>query len=255
MPETARPSGGRAVMEQRSEAHDSLDDFPTPPFATRALIEHVIMPMYANAPEIARLKLRKMSVREPCANRGYMVKPLAEYFGAVFASDIFDYGAGYPQQDYLFPGGVIPAHWSIFNPPFRLGMQFIQKSFDTPNWCGTAALVRTAFLEGGDRFHKLYRDNPPTIVAQFVERVIMTKGIVRDPNEEYWDAEKKEWRRPSTATSYCWLVWMRDVPRQPSFWIPPCRRQLERPGDYPLDPTIIRPSPENTNGNRELEGA
>jgi hypothetical protein len=28
-----------AVMAQRSEAKDSLDDFPTPPWATRALIE------------------------------------------------------------------------------------------------------------------------------------------------------------------------------------------------------------------------
>lgn len=28
-----------AVMAQRVEAHDSLDDFPTPPWATRALLE------------------------------------------------------------------------------------------------------------------------------------------------------------------------------------------------------------------------
>jgi hypothetical protein len=28
-----------AVMQQRSEPHDSLDDFPTPPWATRALCE------------------------------------------------------------------------------------------------------------------------------------------------------------------------------------------------------------------------
>lgn len=31
-----------AVMAQRYEAADSPDDFPTPPWATRALIEHVI---------------------------------------------------------------------------------------------------------------------------------------------------------------------------------------------------------------------
>ena len=28
-----------AVMAQRAEAKDSLDDFPTPPWATRALID------------------------------------------------------------------------------------------------------------------------------------------------------------------------------------------------------------------------
>ena len=31
-----------AVMAQRIEAADSPDDFPTPPWATRALIEHVL---------------------------------------------------------------------------------------------------------------------------------------------------------------------------------------------------------------------
>ena len=34
-----------AVMNQRREARDSLDDFPTPPWATRALCEHVIATM------------------------------------------------------------------------------------------------------------------------------------------------------------------------------------------------------------------
>ena len=29
-------------MAQRVESKDSLDDFPTPPWATRALIEHII---------------------------------------------------------------------------------------------------------------------------------------------------------------------------------------------------------------------
>jgi hypothetical protein len=31
-----------AVMAQRIEAKDSPDDFPTPPWATRALIEHIL---------------------------------------------------------------------------------------------------------------------------------------------------------------------------------------------------------------------
>lgn len=264
MPETARPFGGRAVMEQRSEPHDSLDDFPTPPWATRAMIERVIMPTYAHAPEIGRLKLRTMSVREPCANRGYMVKPLAEYFGAVFPSDIFDYGYGYPQLDYLFPGDMSPAHWSIFNPPFALALQFIQKSFETPGWVGTAALVRTAFLEGTDRYEKLYRTNPPNVVAPFAERVVMHEGKLRDPNKLYWNPKGRDSKtglktgalqKPSTATSYCWLVWFKDVTTQSITWIRPIRRSLERPDDYPVDPSTIRPSPETTNGDRELEGA
>ncbi len=33
-----------AVMAQRHEKMDSLDDFPTPPWGTRALMEHVVGP-------------------------------------------------------------------------------------------------------------------------------------------------------------------------------------------------------------------
>ena len=53
-----------AVMQRRSEPHDSLDDFPTPPWATRALL--------------GRLELSGRVCREPTANRGHMVRVLAE---------------------------------------------------------------------------------------------------------------------------------------------------------------------------------
>jgi hypothetical protein len=39
----------------------------------------------------------------------------------------------------------------------------------------------------------------------------------------------------STATAYCWLVWDKAFwPCETTVldWIPPCRRELERPGDY-----------------------
>lgn len=225
-----------AVMQRRVEAADSLDDFPTPPWATRAVIEHVIMPQYAHAPEIARMRLVQMTVREPACNRGYMARPLAEYFGRVRASDIFDYGYGTETEDYLFPGKMCPAEWTFTNPPFRLAQRFITKSFETPDWQGTAVIVRSAFLEGATRYTNLFSVRPPSIVAQHVERVIMTKGIVRDPAKEYWDEAAGKMKRPSTATSYCWLIWLRDnkYPHHTRMtWIPPCRKAMERPGDYP----------------------
>ena len=56
-----------AVMAQRTEAKDSLDDFPTPPWATRALIEHVVG---------AGGELRQQSCLEPACGAGHMVKVL-----------------------------------------------------------------------------------------------------------------------------------------------------------------------------------
>lgn len=224
-----------AVMQRRVEADDSLDDYPTPSWATRAVIHHIIKPVTGH-------QLINMTVREPACNRGYMARPLAEVFGRVIATDIFDYGYEYHQGtvDYLFPASIQrPAEWTFTNPPFRLAEQFILHSFETPAWQGTAVIVRTAFLEGGTRHTNLFSVRPPSIVAQHVERVIMTKGIVRDPAKEYWDPEAKNgagaWKRPSTATSYCWLIWLRDNPSNCTrmMWIPPCRKAMERPGDYP----------------------
>ena len=38
----------------------------------------------------------------------------------------------------------------------------------------------------------------------------------------------------STATAYCWLVWRYGQTGTEFGWIAPCRKRLERPGDYPV---------------------
>ena len=98
-----------AVMQRRVEAHDSLDDFPTPPWATRAVCEW----LHQNVGD-----LDDKSVREPAANRGFMVRPLREYFRTVEASDVHDYGAGFPVADYLFGPDQAQVDWTFCNPPF-----------------------------------------------------------------------------------------------------------------------------------------
>ncbi|MBB4207239.1 methyltransferase [Roseinatronobacter bogoriensis] len=198
-----------AVMQRRSEPHDSLDDFPTPPWATRALCE------WLSAEGLPSFCL----AREPAANRGHMVKPLAEHFAYVDASDIFDYGAGYRVQDYLF--GPLPnmVDWTITNPPFRLAEQFIERAINTSEE-GVAVIVRSAFLEGVGRHSRLFSVTPPTDILQFTERVVMHKGKLS--------------AKGSTATAYCWLVWdlCAEIKQTRFHWIPPCRKRLEKPEDY-----------------------
>lgn len=195
-----------AVMQQRSEPHDSLDDFPTPPWGTRALCESL------NA---LGFPLASSTCREPSANRGHMVKPLSEYFASVEASDVHDYGAGYPVEDYLFGPDQPMVDWTIFNPPFRLAQQFIERAIRTSR-VGVAAIVRTAFLEGVGRHRELFSVKPPGYVMQFTERVVMHKGKLS--------------AKGSTATAYCWIVWTDGEAR--FRWIAPCRKRLERAEDY-----------------------
>ena len=200
-----------AVMQRRVEAHDSLDDFPTPPWATRALCE------WLQARQATLL--RHLSCREPAANRGCMVRPLAEYFASVEASDVHDYGVGYPVADYLFGLPPAPVSWTITNPPFRLAEQFIDRAIATSRQ-GVAMIVRAAFLEGQGRYDRLFSRCPPNHVLQFTERVVMHKGRLAPEG--------------STATAYAWLVWAGgDQTRL--HWIAPCRKRLERATDYPAD--------------------
>lgn len=197
-----------AVMQQRHEARDSLDDFPTPPWATRALCEWIrnqMQPIYA------------MTCREPAANRGHMVAPLREYFRSVDASDVHDYGAGFPVSDYLFGPPPEPVNWTITNPPFRLAEQFIERAIATSR-DGVAMIVRAAFLESVGRYERLFSKTPPSHVLQFTERVVMHKGRLAPEG--------------STATAYAWLVWMGNERETRLQWIPPCRRRFERAEDY-----------------------
>lgn len=200
-------------MQQRAEPHHSLDDFPTPPWATRALCEHIKSRFFWT--------LSGCSAREPAANRGHMVRPLREAFGTVEASDIHDYGASFPQADYLFGPYPAPVDWTITNPPYRLAEQFITRALRTSK-IGVAVIVRTAFLEGVGRHKTLFIPHPPAAVLQFTERVVMHKGRLS--------------AKGSTATAYCWIVWTTapiPPPHTEFRWIAPCRKRLEKPGDYP----------------------
>lgn len=209
--DSSKQNTSSAVMQQRKEPHDSLDFFPTPPWATRALLEHIITPTW-----------RDYSVLEPACGEGHMAEALTGYFGMVEAFDIHDYGYG-RVDDFLMPAKPLykPPDWTITNPPFRLAAQFIEKGLAISR-SGVAMLVRSAFLEGVGRYTDLFSKRPPNIIAQFSERVPMFKGRL--------DATG------STATAYCWLVWEEGDEGTRFMWIPPCRKKLERPGDYSRPP-------------------
>jgi hypothetical protein len=199
-----------AVMAQRTEPKDSRDDFPTPPWATRALFEHVISDL---GPFNSQCAL------EPACGEGHMAKVLAEYFGEVRASDAYPYGYG-NVRDYLkVPYEANEVDWVITNSPFKLAEEFVHRSLIVARR-GVAIIVRTVFIESVGRYRRLFEHSPPVRFAQFTERVPMVKGRLD--------------RNASTATGYAWLVWLRDERvRSPPIWVPPCRKRLERDADYP----------------------
>jgi hypothetical protein len=148
-----------------------------------------------------------------------MAKVLKEYFREVRASDAYDYGYGVKRDFLDQPVETNSVDWVITNPPFRLGEEFVLKALNVARH-GVAILARTVFLESIGRYEKIFSEQPPTKFAQFTERVPMVQGRLD--------------QKASTATGYAWLVWEKKGSQIPRLmWVPPCRKALERPGDYP----------------------
>jgi len=227
-----KPNTSAAVQAGRKSSRDELDDFPTPPWATRALCEIVLGPELDDC----------ATVWEPCANRGHMVRPLREYVRDVVPSDVYDYGVGFHRFDFLsladtlmprqWPGAPKRLDWLITNPPFKHLNDFIEHA-QRITVTGFAIFGRIQMLESLGRYADFYGRWDPAKWGwcQFVERVNIVHGRLLE-------------RLPDGGTmpqAYGWLVYMHNPPeRGPTWWlerrmIPPCQKRLTRPGDYTTD--------------------
>jgi hypothetical protein len=208
-----------AVMARRVEPADSLDYFPTPPWATRAFCEHVLPAVWRWPDQFAG------TACDPACGEGHMAAVLGEYFDNVAASDIYDYGYG-RQADFLHPdwprlSGIADPAWIITNPPFNRAAEFIDLALSRAKR-GVAILARTTLQEGEERYDTLFKHRPPQLVAQFVERCSMVKGR--------WAINAR------SATAYQWFVWLRHPPHDwlhtRLIWIPKSKITLRRHDDW-----------------------
>ncbi|WP_109808403.1 methyltransferase [Sphingosinithalassobacter portus] len=223
-----------AVMQRRRVAPDSLDYFPTPPFATRALIEFL---------KSIGEDLATASAWEPACGEMHMVRPMREAFTSVRASDVHSYGDHELLDFALIGGGEPSVDWVITNPPFRLAEAFIGTAMQVA-LRGVAMLVRSAFLEGEGRWRTLFRETPPSWVLQFTDRVVMLEGrLVRRGAVDPFAARAGD--KAASATAYVWLVWLKSDAGEMADtrlrWIAPACARLEREGDYPTYPVAAQP--------------
>ncbi|MFC0243650.1 hypothetical protein [Rhodopseudomonas telluris] len=207
------PSGSRSIMASRQEPDDGLDYFPTPPWATRALVE-VVLKRSGHA-----ASLHAQTAWEPACGEGHMAEVLCDYFKEVTASDIHPHGYGHTAN---FLGDIVPGFddWIITNPPFGANAEaFVLRALQFAQ-VGVAMFLRLQWLETVGRFERVFQPYPPAIIAQFAERVPLHKGR--------WEPEG------DTATAYLWIVWLKNSARKTTefVWIPPGQREaLSRPDD------------------------
>lgn len=189
-------TGGNQHMESRKHPKGSLDYFPTPPWATRALIHEILIPQCG--------PLSSFSVRDPAVGGGHMIRPLSEVFGRVSFSDVADWGIKPPLRDFTFEtreslivDGIEIPDWIITNPPFEIAGQFFKTAYDIARE-GVAFLCRLGWIAGQDRYWTIHGPTPATFTCPFSERVAMIEGA--------WDPEA------STATDYAWFIWVKPAP-------------------------------------------
>jgi hypothetical protein len=234
-------NGARSVMGSRHEPDDSLDYFPTPPWATRALIERVFRDHWHIDYSAARMAW------EPACGEGHIADVLLEYFEKVISTDVYDYGYG-GILDFLadHKHGTDGIDWIITNPPFNeKAEQFILRALDLAN-VGVAMFLRLQWLETVGRYERIFKPFPPALIAQFAERVPLCKGR--------WNPDG------DTATAYLWIVWIKAERsgRTEFIWIPPGQREALTHADdaerFTAHPVARRLPPHDPHTGEIIEG-
>jgi hypothetical protein len=180
MDSTYNLNGGFKPTLKRFADLNGPDFFPTPPWATYALIENE--------------KFRG-DVWESACGDGAMSQVIEMSGSRVISSDLYDRGYGESGVDFLAPTRKSPN--IVTNPPFNAAEGFVQSGLKFAEQ-KFALLLRLAFLEGANRQRSIFTKSPPSRVWVFSERITFyPAGAVQ---------------KGSGTTAYAWFVWDKDAP-------------------------------------------
>jgi hypothetical protein len=180
MDATYHLNGGFKPTLKRFADLDGPDFFPTPRWATFALIDNE---KFAG------------DIWECACGDGAMSAVLAETGREVHSTDLYERGFGDAGIDF-----TVAARRTdniVTNPPFNSAEAFVRKGTQLAGR-KFALLLRLAFLEGANRANTIFAKCPPSRVWVFSERITFYPA----------GAERKG----SGTTAYAWFVWDKDAP-------------------------------------------
>ena len=112
-------------------------------------------------------------------------------------------GVEVSNEDYPFK----EADYVIMNPPYVTITPFVLRALSLAKK-GVLLLGRLQFVEGDEHFQKIFKDNPPTKMLQYVERIQCWKDGVKPEGSGsqayawfYWDLTDKN-KSENTALSW-----------------------------------------------------
>lgn len=178
MDKTYNLNGGFKPTMKRFADLDGPDFFPTPAWATYALIDN---------------ERFSGGTWECACGDGAMSVVLAGGCGPVDSSDLYDRGYGEIGVDFLSATRRYPN--IVTNPPYNAAEGFIVSGLRNAEQ-KFALLLRLAFLESAHRANTIFHKTPPSRVWVFSERITFyPKGAER---------------AGSGTTAYAWFVWDKD---------------------------------------------
>jgi hypothetical protein len=151
------------------------------------------------------------TILEPCIGGGHMANGILRYIDEnnqgwirLIGTDIQD--RGYDNSNWVITTGLdfLADEYPydnvdvvIMNPPYSILEPFLIRALEIAQ-DKLIVLCRMQVLEGEGRYNKIFKDNPPTDVYQYVDRI------------QCWKNGKEP--EGSSAQGYCWVIWDKQNP-------------------------------------------
>jgi hypothetical protein len=172
-------NGGFKPTVKRFADLDGPDFFPTPAWATHALIDNEEF---------------EGEIWECACGDGAMSDVLETTGNKVISSDLINRGYGEGDHDFLVSWRRAPN--IVTNPPYNAAEGFVRSGLERAEK-KFALLLRLAFLEGTNRQRTIFTDAPPSRVWVFSERIT------------FYPAGAMQ--KGTGTTAYAWFVWDKDA--------------------------------------------
>lgn len=203
--------GGYGGYVKANKEREKLDFYATPPLEAYNILRAL------------DINLEGKTILDNSCGNGNLILGLQKYLKetgqvmqGITASDVKDRGIEIPdnQNDfvdlyYLVDTGadfLSPEYaWGdnvdiiFMNPPYSIIVPFTQKSLELAKE-KVIMLARTKFVEGKERYEKIFAENPPQLIYQYVDRICCAKNndFVKNTN---------------SIEAYAWFIWDKTVPQ------------------------------------------
>lgn len=158
------------------------------------------------------------SILEPCVGGGHMMEGILHYAEDMnnieyFASDFKDRGYNHENINFKYNIDFLDDNYPfnkvdiiIMNPPYSTLEPFLIRALEIAQE-KLIVLCRMQVIEGTGRYKNIFKDNPPSYIYQYIERIQCWKNGTPPTG--------------SSSQGYCWLVWDKtERPHEPILrWI------------------------------------